>query len=59
MQYLTKDEVEDYIENDSKWISYADEALSYALEFTYLIEEDLFTELTREIKALGLMEAIL
>jgi hypothetical protein len=32
-------------EVDSAWIFYADEALSYALEIVYLVEEDLFAEL--------------
>jgi hypothetical protein len=35
---------------DSAWIFYADEALSYALELVYLIEEDLFIEMAKEIR---------
>lgn len=37
-------------ENDSAWIFYADEALSYALELVYLVEEDIYTEMTKELR---------
>jgi hypothetical protein len=29
---------EEQLENDSRWIFYADEALSYGLELVYLVE---------------------
>ena len=32
---------------DSAWIYYADEALSYALELVYMIEEELYKEVER------------
>lgn len=40
------------LERDSKWIFYADEALSYALELVYLIEEDIFAEIGKDLSAL-------
>ncbi len=46
---------EDEIERDSKWIFYADEALSYSLELVYLIEEDIFSEVGRDLLELRLL----
>jgi hypothetical protein len=41
---------EDLLEQDSRWIFYADEALSYALELVYLIEEEIFSEMGKELR---------
>lgn len=46
-------ETEEDLERDSKWIFYADEALSYALELVYLVEEDVFAEMGRDLLGLG------
>ncbi len=35
---------------DSRWVFYADEALSYGLELVYLVEEDLFNEVAKELR---------
>lgn len=45
-----EEEDEEVLENDSKWIFYADEALSYGLELVYLVEEEIFSEFTRELR---------
>jgi hypothetical protein len=37
-------------ETDSAWIFYADEALSYALELVYLVEEDVYSEVAKELR---------
>ena len=37
-------------EHDSAWVFYADEALSYGLELVYLVEEDLYTEMAKDIR---------
>ena len=34
---------------DSAWIYYADEALSYGLELSYIIEEEIFMECAKEV----------
>jgi hypothetical protein len=39
---LVEEDEEELLDQDSKWIFYADEALSYGLELVYLIEEDIF-----------------
>lgn len=37
-------------ETDSAWIFYADEALSYALELVYLVEEQIYTEMVKDLR---------
>lgn len=37
-------------EHDSAWVFYADEALSYALELVYLVEEDIYMEVGKELR---------
>jgi hypothetical protein len=44
-----EEEDEELLEQDSRWIFYADEALSYGLELVYLVEEDLFNEMGKEL----------
>lgn len=39
-------------EEESRWVYYADEALSYGLELVYLVEEELFSELARDLRKL-------
>lgn len=39
-----EEDEEEQMEQDSRWIFYADEALSYGLELVYLIEEEIFSE---------------
>ncbi len=48
-QVVEEDE-EELLEVDSKWIFYADEALSYGLELVYLIEEEIFSECAKELR---------
>ena len=40
------------IEEESRWVYYADEALSYGLELVYLVEEELFSELAKDLRKL-------
>lgn len=47
---VVEDDEEDQLEMDSRWIFYADEALSYGLELVYLIEEEVFSELAKELR---------
>ncbi len=45
-----EEEEDEQLEQDSRWIFYADEALSYGLELVYLIEEEVFNELAKELR---------
>lgn len=47
---VVEEDEEELLEVDSKWIFYADEALSYGLELVYLIEEDIFNECAKELR---------
>lgn len=49
-----EEEESELLETDSRWIFYADEALTYGLELVYLAEEELFGEVAREM---GLLQA--
>jgi hypothetical protein len=52
--YVANKDVEDELdtEEESRWVYYADEALSYGLELVYLVEEELFSELARDLRKL-------
>lgn len=41
-------------DNDSAWVFYADEALSYGLELVYLVEEEIYSELAKELRKISL-----
>ncbi len=45
-------------EEEAKWIYYSDEALSYGLELVYLIEEELFGELVKDLRRVAMKREI-
>ena len=40
---------EEFYLSDSQWVLYSDEALSFALELGFLIEDEIFCEVTDEM----------
>ena len=46
---MLKQNYEEMCYTDSAWIYYADEALSYGLELSYIIEEEIFMECAKEV----------
>ncbi len=52
--YVANKDVEEELdtEEESRWVYYADEALSYGLELVYLVEEELFSELAKDLRKL-------
>jgi hypothetical protein len=47
---IVEEDEDEFLDQDSKWIFYADEALSYGLELVYLIEEEIFNEIAKDIR---------
>lgn len=47
---VVEEEEDELLDQDSKWIFYADEALSYGLELVYLIEEEIFNEMAKDLR---------
>ena len=55
---ILRENFHEMCETDSAWIFYADEALSYALELVYLVEEDIYSEVAREMRRIAVKSSL-